>query len=185
MAYAGFLKRFLALTIDAFIIIPLSFLPMALFLVSVHRVTAITAILLAVTLGIAYNVVCLALWGKTLGKKVANIKVVRVDGTDISWREAFMRSLVDLIIALISVGGHATAILTVSDELYLAALNAEMLSPEYMNYMQELERINLVPAWFGYLSLAWAISELVTIFFNQKKRALHDFIAGTVVIKTA
>jgi uncharacterized RDD family membrane protein YckC len=31
----------------------------------------------------------------------------------------------------------------------------------------------------------WMASEVVVLLFNRKKRALHDFIAGTVVVETA
>lgn len=30
---------------------------------------------------------------------------------------------------------------------------------------------------------AWAVSELVTMLLDKKRRALHDFIAGSVVVK--
>ena len=29
---------------------------------------------------------------------------------------------------------------------------------------------------------AWLASEIVSVLFNKRRRALHDFIAGTVVI---
>lgn len=38
--------------------------------------------------------------------------------------------------------------------------------------------------WAGYAQTAWLFSELIVLLFNEKKRAIHDFIAGTVVIKT-
>ena len=30
----------------------------------------------------------------------------------------------------------------------------------------------------------WFLAELLTMFTNPKRRALHDFIAGTVVVRT-
>jgi hypothetical protein len=41
------------------------------------------------------------------------------------------------------------------------------------------------PSWHSVtdgLYWAWIASELVVLLFNEKRRALHDFIAGTVVI---
>ena len=41
------------------------------------------------------------------------------------------------------------------------------------------------PVWgkyVAYASAAWGWSELVYLLFNVKRRALHDFIAGTVVV---
>jgi hypothetical protein len=40
------------------------------------------------------------------------------------------------------------------------------------------------PAWSGYvmtLSGIWYIASLITLFVNDQRRTLHDFIAGTVV----
>ena len=34
-------------------------------------------------------------------------------------------------------------------------------------------------------STLWYVAELVTMLFNRKRRAVHDFIAGTVVVRTA
>jgi uncharacterized RDD family membrane protein YckC len=34
----------------------------------------------------------------------------------------------------------------------------------------------------GLFSLIWLGVELVTMLFNQKRRALHDYIAGSVVM---
>jgi hypothetical protein len=40
------------------------------------------------------------------------------------------------------------------------------------------------PAWSGYvitLSGIWYFASLITLFVNDQRRTLHDFIAGTVV----
>jgi uncharacterized RDD family membrane protein YckC len=36
----------------------------------------------------------------------------------------------------------------------------------------------------SYVSLGWFITEVVTMLTNKKRRALHDFIANTVVINS-
>jgi uncharacterized RDD family membrane protein YckC len=53
-----------------------------------------------------------------------------------------------------------------------------------------MERAQMVmahaPAWyvtFSILQQVWMWSEVVVVLFNKRKRALHDFIAGTVVIQ--
>ena len=46
----------------------------------------------------------------------------------------------------------------------------------------------LGPGWYDvidYAGWAWLFSEFQVLLFNCRKRALHDFIAGTVVIHTA
>ena len=42
----------------------------------------------------------------------------------------------------------------------------------------------LKPPWLGWTTTAdqiWIWSEVIVMLFNKKRRALHDFIAGTVV----
>jgi len=44
----------------------------------------------------------------------------------------------------------------------------------------------LFPAWYSLvstLSQVWWWSEFIVLLFNKRKRAIHDFMAGTVVIK--
>jgi uncharacterized RDD family membrane protein YckC len=43
----------------------------------------------------------------------------------------------------------------------------------------------LFPSWYKYYDISsqiWIWGELIALLFNRRKRALHDFIAGTVVI---
>jgi uncharacterized RDD family membrane protein YckC len=43
----------------------------------------------------------------------------------------------------------------------------------------------LRPAWVvavDYLYNAWLVSQIVSVLFNKRRRALHDFLAGTVVV---
>jgi uncharacterized RDD family membrane protein YckC len=37
--------------------------------------------------------------------------------------------------------------------------------------------------WVSWLQTAWVWSEVVTMLFNKRRRALHDYLAGTVVVK--
>ncbi|MFH3639525.1 RDD family protein, partial [Acinetobacter baumannii] len=42
------------------------------------------------------------------------------------------------------------------------------------------------PAWYSIVNSAselWTWSEFIVLLFNKRKRAIHDFIAGTIVIK--
>lgn len=41
------------------------------------------------------------------------------------------------------------------------------------------------PSWFGIVNILqniWIWSELIVLLFNERRRAIHDFIAGTVVL---
>jgi uncharacterized RDD family membrane protein YckC len=45
---------------------------------------------------------------------------------------------------------------------------------------------SIAPSWYQVVKITtqiWVWSEFLTMLFNQKRRAIHDFMAGTVVIK--
>lgn len=124
---------------------------------------------------VAYNVWFVAKKGQTPGKMAVGIKIVKVDGTDVSWKEALIRHAVSIIFAIFY--GMA---------LFYAA--AQIPDNEYVSltWKARNQRIyGLYPLWFGWidtLSQTWTWSEIVVLLFNKKKRALHDFMAGTVVV---
>jgi uncharacterized RDD family membrane protein YckC len=37
----------------------------------------------------------------------------------------------------------------------------------------------------GFAILGWFAAEILTLITNKKRRAVHDFIAGTVVVRTS
>lgn len=37
--------------------------------------------------------------------------------------------------------------------------------------------------WAMHLGLYWGVLELITMLFNEQRRALHDYIAKTVVVR--
>jgi len=72
--------------------------------------------------------------------------------------------------------------LTVSVVGVLVALPdvAHGKSPEAAASLADLSTGQLVMLWS---TGAWWILEVATMLFNSKRRALHDFIAGTVVTR--
>jgi uncharacterized RDD family membrane protein YckC len=79
-------------------------------------------------------------------------------------RQAFMRDIVIIIMN--------TALMGIS--IYLILSGASIDSNSFTT-----TQTVLVIAAFG-----WSVAEIITWLTNKKRRALHDFIAGTVVIKT-
>jgi uncharacterized RDD family membrane protein YckC len=66
-----------------------------------------------------------------------------------------------------------------------------MSDAEYhaLSFMERAKRIaDLAPWWYKPLQnvqRTWTWGELIVLLSNRKKRALHDFIAGTVVVRTS
>jgi len=69
------------------------------------------ATFILVVLQIAYNTVCVATWGATVGKRIVGIRVVnQVDGGPVSFNYAAVRALIPSAAGLIPVVGIAAPI---------------------------------------------------------------------------
>jgi uncharacterized RDD family membrane protein YckC len=92
LQYIGVGLRFLALLIDAIIIGVVASLLSFLFRDSPGLSGTLTAII-----AFAYFIVMEATQGATLGKKALGLRVVKIDGTPISWSESLIRNLLRVI----------------------------------------------------------------------------------------
>jgi uncharacterized RDD family membrane protein YckC len=171
MRYAGFWSRAIATLVDVFILLP--FILVLSWALPLRGLALVLAMPLGL-LGPAYHIWFHARSGQTPGKRFAAIRVVSVAGERISWREAALRSAVDVFFALVQ---WATVVLTVSH------LSGDEASGSWLEQTRLLEEHG--PAWSKYVqhaTTAWGLSELVFLLFNAQRRSLHDFIAGTVVV---
>ncbi|MCH7859033.1 MAG: RDD family protein [Candidatus Marinimicrobia bacterium] len=171
--YAGFMKRQAAFLIDGLVLVLFLYLSQKLQGFTIPTTILVMAVFWA--LYPFYSVYFNFRYGGTLGKLAVKIRVTRPDGSKIGLREAFLRSVVDIGFAVLAITAEILAISQVDADQYLVVgmlERAQLLLPLY-------------PAWKAYVndgSSAWVWSELLVILLNERKRALHDFIAGTVVI---
>ena len=101
-------------------------------------------------------------FGQTVGKMITGVTVLREDNEEsISYRQSFIRE--SPYIAILLIGWIAVA--------YYLVTNSGLA---------EYQKFDLL---LGYVGLVWFFLEIVTMLFNNKRRALHDFIAGTVVVR--
>ena len=124
-----------------------------------------------------YNIYFVGHWGQTLGKMALKIKVISLDGGEAGFKRAFYRHVVDLAFSLVASSITVYALLLVTD--------AEYDPLPVLHRLALLDQIN--GSWaeiVTWISFVWVASELVVLLFNEKRRAIHDFIAGTVVIHT-
>lgn len=110
----------------------------------------------------AYSVIMHAKYGQTLGKMFTGVMVLDVSERRLSLWQALLRD--GFYIALM--------IVCVIIELPLV-LDGENL------YDAPTRATNVLL----YGSLVWGLAEMVTMLTNSKRRALHDFIARSVVIR--
>jgi len=176
MTYAGFWRRFGALWLDFIVLLPLTGLT---FWGGEHyRLFYLYCFIPGTIFGLFYSVYLVRRYGGTPGKLLAGLRIRKPDGTQIGYREAFLRYLPEALLAAIAQVGLIYA--------YLAITDSEYLSLSFLERSQRLDA--LAPAWYRPFNIAWQIwiwGEFVVMMTNRKRRALHDFIAGTVVIVNA
>ena len=157
--YSTFWPRFWAPSIDSVILWPVSsLLPFMIF--SIFP-SALNAVSIFVTLTYyAYSIYFHGTKGGTVGKLKCKIKVVSAkEEKKIGLKEAFIRDSIPLTLSL---------------ALYIYIL---FLEP---GEVSDSRYLTIVPAIYG----LWFLAEIITMLTNEKRRALHDFLAGTVVVRS-
>lgn len=188
--YAGFWRRLGAGLLDSLILLPVFFLlfPHPL---NATRGGALACLLLSQLLCQGYKIYLHAKFGQTLGKMATKIKLVKLDLAAVSWKESLIRNAPDLLLSLLFFIGAAisysqsTDAEVVAAQIYPSAFLS--IDIEKIKLISEAQKIihdrDPLAMIAGVLSNLWFWSEFIVLLFNKKKRAIHDFIAGTVVIR--
>ncbi len=173
MIYAGFWRRVAAHLIDFVVFVPLY---VVFFVAYSHSKEAtISALIVFEVAALAYPIYFVGRWGKTIGKSVAGIKVLALDGTRATWTQASIRLCVDVFPSIASFLRSLVAYSRMPAVTF-AALSWRERSKQF----RQLEPHSLY--FFRWSIFAWVLAEAIVLVSNRKKRALHDFIAGTVVV---
>ena len=174
LSYAGFGVRLKAALIDFAVFLPLGLL--SFWALGASWAIAIVVYVFNTVAYYAYSIIGHARWGQTIGKHVAKIRVRDLTGHPITWTHAWRRSSVDIALGTASLIIYA---------IVLARIPAADF--EALNWEQISERYDAMRPWWArateYLYYAWLGSEVVSVLFNRRRRALHDFVAGTVVVR--
>jgi uncharacterized RDD family membrane protein YckC len=173
LEYAGFWPRAGAMVLDLVIIVPIAFaqsllLPHG----STHPVLIVTPQL---AFSVFYAVYLVYRFGGTPGKLIMRLRIARVDGRPVTLAQAFVRHLPELLLGAMLTGGSAMA------AWQLGLTVSPFPDSESLRQIQ-----SAAPSWMQPVSVVqqiWIWSELVVMLTNERRRALHDFIAGTVVIR--
>jgi len=171
--YVGFWKRFLASMIDMAILFPIS-IPIGVQITKFcfeHRI---------IFPGVFYNLFIMAIFvffvvklGGTPGKLLLNVRIVSKGGTFLSVRAAILR-MTFILIAVICVWLRmyhifATMPLSENPQKFVEMIRATN------SYGGVYNTINSFAALLFYIDIGG-------ILLNKKKRAIHDFIAGSFVV---
>lgn len=168
--YRTFWRRFIAGIIDSLVFLPVS---LASFWIQHNALSLPVAALAAWHVftylsWYAYMIIMHGKFGQTLGKMAMKVKVIDVSETQgIGYRQALLRDCVPLAISMV---------LIPHDLIQLFKGTSYLLNPGSMP--------DMVSTTLGFVFMGWAFLEAVTMLTNYRRRAVHDFIAGTVVVRT-
>lgn len=172
--YAGFWVRLGSVLLDAIIMLPLIFIILYVngLSVNMYFYTIIPNLLF----GIWYNIYLPKKYGGTPGKLIAGIKIIKIDGKPIGWKEAILRHSVLLALTIFSVITMIICLLK-ADETVFKSLDWLKRS----EYLMSLAKTPfMIHVW---ASNIWIYGEFIVLLTNKRKRAAHDFIAGTVIVR--
>lgn len=162
--YSTFGARLGAGIIDGLVFLPLFFVSMLI--ESPDDGVALFLIWSAITYSSywLYSVLLHARYGQTLGKRFMGIKVLDTSESRIpTLKQALLRD-----------SGYI--LLNTATLAYLVVL---VLHGDYTEAALRQSTPARIMDWIGF---GWFLTEVVTMLTNDKRRALHDFIARTVVV---
>jgi uncharacterized RDD family membrane protein YckC len=177
LIYVGFWRRLAAYGIDFAILVPYALLARQLIYTS--RTAYLANLIIGTLLAIVFEVYLVKRFGGSPGKLIMRIRIAKLDGDPVGYREACIRYSVLFLISILSSAGLLMSLFSMSDFAYAAFTSAQA-------HVRSLEAG--APSWYQPVQIAgsvWVWSEFLMLLTNRKRRALHDFMAGTVVVQTA
>ena len=173
MQYAGFWKRFGSYWLDVLIMLPIMFF--AFWGNEQSRLFQIYYLIPGLLFGLWFHVYLVKRYGGTPGKIILKIKISKLDGSDVDYKEALLRYMILFILTMLT-------------SIPMLMVTLGMTDAEYFSY-DWMQRATVMtekaPTWYSLTTIAmniWIWSEFIVMLTNKKRRAIHDFIAGTVVI---
>jgi len=163
--YSTFWARFGAAFIDGIVLLPVLFVLEAVALEQDSLRLLLLAKVVHLWASFAYSILLHGQFGQTVGKMVTRVKVLDVTEKPLGMWRAFLRDSIPLALCCISLGLQIPVFLKGTEEAFVGL-------------------VQTVPyILFSAVSFLWFLAEMVTMLFNRKRRAVHDLVAGSVVIR--
>lgn len=126
---------------------------------------------------LTYSIYLPVRYGATPGKRLLGLTILKIDGSPIGYREAFLKVSPAFIIGLL---GFAL-------QCYLIS-KADATTFNEMNWLKQNKYLQSFGSYFYYpfvfVLYGYYISNLIVFLKNDRKRSIGDQIAGTVVVYT-
>jgi uncharacterized RDD family membrane protein YckC len=161
--YKTFVPRLVALLIDSFIMLPIGIMDDWFRQAEFSPLFFYIWIPLSAFVFPVYMILMHGFYGQTLGKMWMNVKVLDAAAeAPIKFYQAILREIPQIAFNL---GG-----------IYLGLA--------FLGESLESDRARSAYAVFAGVATVWVLADIAIFLSNEKRRALHDFIAGTVVVRT-
>jgi len=172
--YGGFWRRVGAAILDGLIMIPMGML--LFFLMYQTSRAYLYWALPSVLVSLFYYVYLVQRFGGTPGKRIIGMRITMTDGSPVTTKAAVMRYAPLFVLQLLSL---LSAIL---------AAREPVEGYESLGFLEKMQALQQgAPGWnvaITALTYIWWLGTIITLLANSRKRAAHDFIAGTVVLRT-
>jgi uncharacterized RDD family membrane protein YckC len=166
LKYSTFWRRFWAGMVDSLVFLPWMFFSDWIYARANSVPWLVFYFIVDSCIFVAYSILMHGRYGQTLGKMVCRVIVTDVTETPLSMRQAVLRDIFNLAFIPVSLAVGLPGILR--GEQPFTPVDGDTSG-----------------LWiFGSFGVILFLVELVTMLTNSKRRALHDFIAGSVVIRT-
>ena len=156
--YSTFWDRFFAAWLDGIVMWPLNLLDARIVGSGLPRPVLAGWFITYSFAFLCYQMFCHARWGQTLGKWCFGVCVLDISEAPLRPAQAVKRDAIALALA--------------------AALVIQQLVRGRFS-VEEPKTIDLL----GAIGASWGALEILTMMTNTKRRALHDLIAGSVVVR--
>jgi len=176
LIYAGFWRRFGAYWLDLIVLLPL--IGLSFWLGGKMRLFHLYYFVPGLLISLWFHVYLVKKFGGTPGKLLLGLRIARLDGYGVGFREASIRY--SILFALSTLASIAMIIAT------LHMSDSEYLSLGFT--ARSLRLAQMTPSWYRPVTMlmnVWIWSEFIVMLTNKKRRGLHDFMAGTVVVRAA
>lgn len=167
--FGSFRDRFLASLIDGLVLLPLVLVDW--FNKSSFKILPLMVITFLI--GFLYKLLFELKYGATIGKMALKLKVVNKEFQRVNLSEVVLRNIFDI--------GQRVFFFVVTLSVYLGEdFDSIRSNAEFVAAQNQV--INIMPFLFGFTILS--VIEAVVLLSDKKRRAMHDFIGGTFVVKT-
>lgn len=162
--YRTFWPRFWAALLDGAALAPIVWLEQLIWNNTTSAFALGSWALLAQIIYFFYYIGFLYKYGQTPGKMAMGVLVLDYKNQKLSFTQAILRNIVLVLLAPVT----------------LVIVYNNLAEGNIANRgLGDLESM----LWIGVVMMIWGVLEMITMLFNKKRRAIHDYIAGTVVVR--